>query len=142
MSKLDELTLVIVEDNPADLETLRIALEGANAEPMIMAFENGIDALRYLQSSGSLCDLIILDLNLPRMNGFEILSEIRTIERLGPTTVIIMSGSDHPTEVAECYRRGATACIKKPCYVSEIEMAGSRIAQYLREAEQRRTPAA
>ena len=140
----EHFTIVVVEDNPADVETLRIAFELAEFEPTIVAFDYGSDALKYLGANGygfsepRACDLVILDLNLPRMSGFEVLERIRGTQHLRSLPIIVMSGSQRLDEIKECYRLGASSCITKPSHLPEITAVGTRIVGYLRETRVKR----
>jgi CheY-like chemotaxis protein len=98
--------IVLIEDNPADAEILRFALSEADAPVEIIQFGTGPQALHYLGANsappaeGSFsCDLVLLDLNLPIMNGFEVLGHIRGTKHLKTLPVVVMSGSKNAEDI-------------------------------------------
>ncbi len=128
------LRIVLVEDNPADAEMLKRALERAAAGTEIKLFEDGAKALDYLtaesRNGGRPCDLAVLDLNLPGLNGFAILERIRSSETLRGLPVVVMSGSSDPSEVARSYAAGANSYICKPAHLDEIYQMAAHFVAY------------
>ena len=129
--------IVVVEDNPADAEMLRVALAQAGAPVDIEVMPNGQAALEYLgvvegkSPNGSHpCDLVLLDLNLPCMNGFEVLERLRKAEHLKTLPVVMMSGSSNNEEIDRSYRLGANSYICKPPHLQEIFSTAERIVHY------------
>jgi len=109
--------ILLVEDNPADAEMLKVALEETDYAVEIVLLTGGAEALEYLTCAPSAhppCDLIILDLNMPRMNGLEVLEKIREADYLKALPVVIMSGSKNGLEIDQCYALGANAYVEKP----------------------------
>jgi CheY-like chemotaxis protein len=131
-------SIVVVEDNPADAEILRIALDKENAGIQITRFETGADVLEYFSvnsrsaSMACRCDLILLDLNLPKISGFEILQRMRRAEHMKTIPIVVMSGSSNPEEIARCYRLGATSYIHKPSHLPEIFAVAQQVVKMLR----------
>ena len=132
-------SIVVIDDNPADSEMLRVALAEAGAPVDIEVMPNGQAALEYLgviegkPPSGSRphpCDLVLLDLNLPCMNGFEVLERLRAAEHLKMLPVVMMSGSSNNEEIDRSYRLGANSYICKPPHLEEIFSTAARIVQY------------
>ena len=119
------LRIVLLEDNPADAEMLGMALEQAGAATEIKVIADGVEAAEYFETidaaSGPLeFDLVLLDLNLPRMSGFEVLERIRAHESLKGLPVIVLSGSSAAPDVDRCYRAGANCYLCKPLHLDEI----------------------
>jgi CheY-like chemotaxis protein len=119
------LRIVLLEDNPADAQMLAMALEQAGAATDINLIQDGVEAVEYFErvDAGSVpreFDLVLLDLNLPRMNGFEVLERIRACENLKSLPVIVLSGSSAAPDVDRCYRAGANSYICKPSHLDEI----------------------
>lgn len=117
------LRILLIEDNPADAQMLRTALEKTGMPVEITHLKDGVEAVEYLATgrSGSRdCDVVLLDLNLPRLNGFEVLEHIRSCEELKSLPVVIMSGSANADEIDHCYQSGANSYICKPIHLDEI----------------------
>lgn len=112
-------TILIIDDNPADSRLIIEAFKHINE---IDRFEfsyahDGEEAINLLNSSVNLnlyFDLIILDLNIPRINGKEVLSFIRSNLVLAPTQVIVSTNSDYKGDIDECQSLNVDAYIQKP----------------------------
>ncbi|CAM2065028.1 Response regulator [Sulfidibacter corallicola] len=110
-------TILLVEDSPEDLRILRRALKRAGMDFPILHFEQGEDALRFLQRQSPAEDrpsLIMLDVNLPGIDGLEILRLLKADDRLQQIPVIMLTTTVDEHEVLECYRLGANSFIRKP----------------------------
>ena len=117
------LRILLVEDNPADAQMLRTALGKTGLPVEITHLRDGVEAVEYLaseQKPAKCCDVVLLDLNLPRLNGFEVLEQIRSCEELKSLPVVIMSGSSNADEIDHCYQAGANSYICKPIHLDEI----------------------
>jgi CheY-like chemotaxis protein len=132
--------IVVVEDNPADAEILRIALAREDAGVEMTHLKSGAAVLQYFgvgdltvesDASGG-CDLIILDLNLPEISGFDVLEQMRATEHLKSIPIIVMSGSGNPEEISHCHRLGATSYIQKSSQLPEIFGIAQRIIAMLK----------
>ena len=113
--------ILLVEDNPADVEIARRAL-GACASPVeLIVVRDGQEAVDYLGADGDGAtparrtpDLILLDMNLPRLNGLDVLRYIRSNPTLGGVPVVVLTTSRRPEDVREVYAAGANTYIEKP----------------------------
>ena len=119
-----------VEDNLGDIVLFREALRPLSLSVEISVATNGEEALRILHreapaASGSPVDLILLDINLPRKNGFEVLAELQHDPECHFIPVVVFSGTANPQEVNRCYELGANAYMVKPftlkAYVRKIQ---------------------
>jgi CheY-like chemotaxis protein len=126
------LRIVLVEDNLADAEMLETALQQTGAPVDIIRLDDGIKAIEYLTQNDILSrhDLVLLDLNLPRLSGFEVLERIRAHEDLKSLPVVVMSGSSDPTDIERCYRAGANSYICKPSHLEEIFFTVAQLVAY------------
>ncbi len=110
--------IVLVEDNDAELYLFQTALKDAKLQPHInlMVTRDGEEAITLLERIKGSTDvhLILLDLNLPRIPGKEVLKAIRKLEHLHATPIIVLSNSDDPKDVQECYELMADRYIQKP----------------------------
>jgi chemotaxis family two-component system response regulator Rcp1 len=128
MSKSDETktsVILLVEDNPADVKLTIEALEEGDSEFEIVTAENGIEALRLLYGDtpdGKKVhpDLILLDLKLPKMNGFEFLERIKNDDDLKRIPVIVLSSSKAEGDIARAYDLYANCYLVKPVDFSEF----------------------
>lgn len=129
-------SILIIEDNPDDgLLTMR-ALKKLNYKN-IRLVENGSQALDYLynqtgeESSEHLPpDLILLDLNLPIIDGFTILKKIRSSSSTKHTPVIVLTSSGEDKDIRKSYDLGANSYIRKPVDFIEFEKAATLISEY------------
>jgi CheY-like chemotaxis protein len=107
--------IIIVEDNVADAELVKIAVSELNL-PVRVHHATGNDDLYHFFDTNDLSDvvLILLDLNMPRVNGIEILKKIKTSDRKGAIPVVIFTTSSNKTDIFACYDNGANAYVYKP----------------------------
>jgi CheY-like chemotaxis protein len=126
------LHIILVEDNPADAQMLQTALEQADTPVEVVLLDNGMKAIEYLTGNNvpRPRDLVLLDLNLPRLNGFEVLERIRANDDLKSLPVVVMSGSSDPMEIERCYRAGANSYICKPTHLDEIFSTIEQLVTY------------
>jgi two-component system, chemotaxis family, response regulator Rcp1 len=126
------LHIVLVEDNPADAEMLEMALQQAGAPVNIVRLDDGVKAMEYLtrENASEQHDLVLLDLNLPRRSGFEVLERIRTRDDLKSLPVVVMSGSSDPLDIERCYRAGANSYVCKPTHLEDIFFAIEHLVAY------------
>lgn len=115
---LQPLKLLLVEDCPSDVWLIKEALKEASVPVQVTVAEDGVAALDYMrQVSEGKCvqpDLILLDLNLPRRNGREVLAELKSSPLHRHTPVLVMSSSRSGDDIRECYRLNANCYITKP----------------------------
>ncbi len=117
MNKERNFTILMVEDDHDDryITESFFAERGYNVN--VQFVEESDHVITYLEDctiEGSLPNLILLDLNLPKKNGYEVLKELKTHSQFHIIPVIIVSGTAFPNEVKECYRLGANSFIQKP----------------------------
>ncbi|HQV31664.1 MAG TPA: response regulator [Calditrichia bacterium] len=117
--KLNNPDVLLVDDNPADILITTKAFEEINPGVKVRAAQDGHTALEYLDrcegfEGSPLPKLILLDLNLPGMNGLEVLENVRSRPALRSVPVIILSSSAHQRDVEKAYRFGANSYITKP----------------------------
>jgi CheY-like chemotaxis protein len=122
--------VVVMEDNPADVLLIREALHEQGIEADLVVIPDGEAALEWA-STGARADLIILDLNLPRHDGIEVLERIRATPGLREVPVAIFSSSDSPQDRAGAEKLGADRFIPKPCTLDEFLLVGRDIKAML-----------
>jgi CheY-like chemotaxis protein len=116
---------MFVEDNPDDIEIARRAFKQSDLVSEVMLARDGQDVIDKLQperdeDDGPRPDLILLDLNLPRVNGFEVLERLRASERYRVVPVIVLSASARQEDVLRSYRLGANSYLQKPAVFEEF----------------------
>lgn len=116
-SKLIEILLV--EDNPGDVRLTRESLGEAKVRNNIVVATDGVEALECLRREGQYAnatrpDLILLDLNLPRMNGFEVLDVIKEDPNLKRIPVVVLTTSQAEQDIIRSYNLCASAYVNKP----------------------------
>jgi two-component system, chemotaxis family, response regulator Rcp1 len=113
------LQILLAEDNPGDVLLVAAALEEHHIEHELKVAHDGEEALAFFAHMGQpdsppCPDLVLLDLNLPRLDGFEILTEFRKHPLCGRTPVIVVSSSDTPTERRRMAELGVVQYFQKP----------------------------
>ena len=105
--------IMIIDDNHDDIEITRAVLEEIGREEDVEAAFDGVQALRRLRDGKRLPRLILLDLKMPGMSGFECLREIRADERLRPIPVIVVTSSSLDSDRHEAHAAGADGFLVK-----------------------------
>jgi CheY-like chemotaxis protein len=111
--------ILLVEDNPGDIFLTREALKSSRLWNHLSVVRDGVEALSYLRREGEFSgsvrpDLILLDLNLPRKNGGEVLEEIKAEEDLKRIPVVVLTSSQADEDILKAYGEHANCCITKP----------------------------
>ena len=113
-------TCLLIDDDADDREIFSMALSEANPGVECVMASSGFDALEKLKPVAFVPDFIFLDLNMPGMTGRECLKEIRKMDRLDNTPVIVYSTSSVHRDVQETRKMGANDYISKPTSISEL----------------------
>ncbi len=113
------IEILLVEDNPGDARLTLEAFKEGKVLNNLTVMKDGVEALAYLRRQGGYAsakvpDLILLDLNLPRMSGREVLMEIKGDERLKTIPVVVLTTSADEQDVARAYSQHANCYITKP----------------------------
>ncbi len=111
--------ILVVDDSCADVRLLREAVQEQGIVADLLTVEDGEQALAYL-AHGPRPDLVLLDLNLPRVDGREVLTAMKDDPELRAIPVIVLSTSSSPGDVADCYARHANSYIVKPMHLEEL----------------------
>jgi len=118
-------TVLLVEDNPGDVRLVREAFREGRMKHRLDVVGDGVEALAYLRRTGAYGavprpDLILLDLNVPRKNGHEVLREVKKDPSLRRIPVVVFSSSNAQRDVATSYDLYANCCIQKPGALEEF----------------------
>lgn len=120
--------ILLVEDDPGDQELTRRALLDGDVPHDLYIVEDGEEALDYLFRRGAyadaasypLPDLILLDLNLPKLNGKQVLEQIHGDPKLRRIPVVILTTSQQEKDIQQCYDSGASSYIVKPVAIDDF----------------------
>ncbi|HSZ12482.1 MAG TPA: response regulator [Solirubrobacteraceae bacterium] len=115
----DLISVLLVDDDPGDVLLVREAFEDNKVGNRLAVVSDGVEAMRYVRGEGQYAgaprpDLVLLDLNLPRKSGIEVLNEIKSDPSLASIPVIVLTTSDAEADIARAYRLHANAYIAKP----------------------------
>jgi two-component system response regulator len=130
--------ILLVEDNPDDVELTLRAFRKNNISNKIIVARDGVEALDYLYARGQydrrdekdLPVLALLDLKLPKINGLEVLRQIRSTELTRLLPVVILTSSSEEQDVIEGYKLGANSYIRKPVDFKDFEQAINTLGLY------------
>jgi two-component system, chemotaxis family, response regulator Rcp1 len=127
--------ILLVEDSPDDAALMTEALKESTLDVRVTLVEDGEEAIGYLRRQGAhhasrLPDLILLDLHLPRMNGHEVLAEIKQDPELRRIPVIVLTSSDSDRAYVLAYDLQANCCVSKPADQDQFVLAVKKIEHY------------
>ena len=127
--------ILLVEDNPADARLLQEIFKESKIYNKLHVVEDGVEALAFLRQEGkyineSLPDFILLDLNLPKKNGREVLEEIKTDEILKQIPVLILTTSQTEEDIIQAYDLRANCYITKPTDISQFIEAIKSVGEF------------
>jgi two-component system response regulator len=130
--------ILLVEDNPSDVGLTQRALAKSHLANEMIVVEDGQEALDYLFGNGQYANhdasdlpaLILLDLKLPRVDGLEVLRQIRANKRTSRLSVVILTTSKEEQDVAQSYDLGANSYIRKPVDFTQFVQAVEHLGLY------------
>jgi two-component system response regulator len=130
-------TILLVEDSDADAEMTIDALRQAKLANPIVHVEDGVEALDYLFARGEYAGkangvpaVVLLDIKMPRLDGIEVLREIRSSYKLKHVPVVILSSSREETDLARSWDLGVNAYVVKPVNASQFFEAVQMLGQF------------
>jgi two-component system response regulator len=127
--------ILVVEDNPVDQEMIVLAFQRASVENPVVTVANGQEALELLdaRSRRRVSDLpavIILDLNMPQMDGFEFLRRVKAEKRFAAIPVVVLTTSQFERDLTQSYALGASSCLTKPADFEQLVKIAAEVDQY------------
>ena len=133
--EVNPIRVLLVEDNPADVHLTKLAFESAHLAVHLEAVSDGEEALHYLQRGPGFedqrrPDLILLDLNMPKINGKQVLSVIKRDVLLKSIPVIIMTTSDADSDIVDMYNLQANTYMTKPIEFEKFIQAVLRLDEF------------
>ncbi|HSX02563.1 MAG TPA: response regulator [Candidatus Saccharimonadia bacterium] len=136
MQNYSEIEILLVEDNPSDVELTLRAFKKRNLANKIFTVSDGQEALEYIFATGRYADrnaevgpkVVLLDLKLPKVNGIEVLRKIKSDDHTKSIPVVMVTSSQENTDLKECYKLGVNSYIQKPVdfdkFVEVLSQAG------------------
>jgi CheY-like chemotaxis protein len=128
--------ILLVEDNPADADLTQVAFETAGGTPAeIEVLANGEEAINYLSRLGiyhdaALPQLVLLDLNLPRVGGLEVLAAIKSLEATRHIPVVVLTSSESSDDIVRSYQLGANCYLTKPFGLGAYREMARRLYEF------------
>jgi two-component system response regulator len=138
MRKHNEVDILLVEDNPRDVELTLRALQKRNLVNRLFVVEDGEEALDFLFCRGKYAErnlsrhpkVVLLDLKLPKLSGLEVLQAIRSDERTRTTPVVIVTSSQEDPDIKAAYKLGVNSYVVKPVEFDDFVEAMSQVGLY------------
>ncbi|MDP2034529.1 MAG: response regulator [Polaromonas sp.] len=129
------MNILLVDDQEDQAMLVKAAFEVARIEAVINYVSGGVECLAYLRkeldySAVRTPDLILLDLNMPQMNGFQVLEHLAADFQLKHIPVVVLTTSTNPTDVRKCYSLGCNSYISKPFDFDELAKAMGLMYRY------------
>ena len=138
MKNLDRVEILLVEDSPADAEMTRRALRKFNFGDRLSWVKDGAEALDFIFCRGAFADrdrartptLIVLDLKMPKVDGMEVLRQVKDDHLMRSIPIVVMTSSNEERDVTESYRLGANSYIVKPVEFGAFAAVVEKIGLY------------
>ena len=132
----ENIDILLVEDNRHDAELTMRALTKSELRNRLHWVEDGVEALDFIRGTGpyhgrdpnQFPKLILLDLKMPRLNGLDVVRELKSDERTRAIPVVVMTSSNQSRDIAESYRLGVNGYVTKPIHFMDLAEAISQIA--------------
>jgi CheY-like chemotaxis protein len=138
MTTVDDVEILLVEDNPNDVELTLRALQKQNLANKVFVVRDGAEALEFMFATGpfvgrkvaNLPKVVLLDLKLPKVDGIEVLKRIKGDERTKHTPVVMLTSSQEERDVLDTYNLGVNSYIVKPVDFSNFVHAVAELGVY------------
>jgi two-component system response regulator len=135
---INEVEILLVEDNPSDVELTLRALKKRNLANKVHVVRDGAEALEFIFSTGTYAErdinhmpkVILLDLKLPKVDGLEVLRIVKSDERTKVIPVVVLTSSKEESDLVESYRLGANSYITKPVDFDKFAQTVSEMGLY------------
>ena len=131
--------VLLVEDNPADINLVEEALEEAQLDCSLHIMRDGVRAVEYIERldaepDHSPPDVVLLDLNLPKIGGEEVLKRVRMSPKCEGVKVLIISSSDIPADRERMLKLGASDYFRKPSDLAQFMLLGVKVRAMIEDA--------
>ncbi len=127
--------ILLVDDNRADVDLMKEGLKQSKLSHVLSVVMDGEEAMGFLQRKGKYAsattpDLVLLDLNLPKKDGREVLAEIKGDPSLKQIPVVVLSGSEAETDIRAAYKLGANCYLTKPFSLDQLLAMVNSLAEF------------
>jgi two-component system, response regulator len=138
VTTIDDVEILLVEDNPNDVELTLRALQKQNLASKVLVVKDGVEALEFIFATGAFAHrkienrpkVVLLDLKLPKIDGIEVLSRMKNDERTRHIPVVMLTSSQEERDVLDTYNLGVNSYIVKPVDFSNFVHAVSELGLY------------
>ena len=138
MTTIDDVEILLVEDNPNDVELTLRALQKQNLASKVLVVKDGVEALEFIFATGAFAHrkienrpkVVLLDLKLPKIDGIEVLGRMKNDERTRHIPVVMLTSSQEERDVLDTYNLGVNSYIVKPVDFSNFVHAVSELGLY------------
>jgi two-component system response regulator len=142
--EFDNIDVLLVEDNPSDAEMTMRAFRKAQTNRRLFWVKDGVEALEFIRCEGEYAarnphdplKVVLLDLKMPRLNGLDVLRELKSDSATSKLPVVIMTSSNHDRDISECYRLGGNGYVTKPVQVEAFSEAVAQVGRYWLDVNQ------
>jgi two-component system response regulator len=138
VSDVDNVEVLLVEDSRHDAELMMRALAKCDVQNKLHWVQDGVDALEFIRCTGAYDGrdfaqrpkLVLLDLKMPRLNGLDVMRELKSDERTRSIPIVVMTSSNQSRDIAESYQLGANGYVTKPIQFADLSDTIARVAGY------------
>jgi two-component system response regulator len=123
-------SIILVEDNPDDERLTIRALKRGNIANEILVARNGEEAITMVLNADPLPSVVLLDLKLPKVDGLEVLRQIRAHERTHKLPVVVLTSSSEESDIVDSYDLGANSYVRKPVEIDKFTEAIRQLGMY------------
>lgn len=131
------MQILLVEDNPNDAELAMLAIERTRFAGKVVHVDDGLKAVEYLLGTGEHAGnapqrpgVVLLDLKLPKLNGIDVLTRVKSHERARDIPIVMLTSSREVSDIADCYRLGVNSYIVKPVNFDAYQDMMAQLIRY------------
>ncbi len=114
------IDILLIEDNPGDIELIKAGFDEARMAISLNVISDGEEAINFFDGDEKLPDLVLLDINLPKVSGFEVLKAIRSNDASSNIPVVVLTSSESESDVTNSYKGHANSFITKPVDINKF----------------------
>jgi len=124
------LNILMIEDDAIEVMKLHRTISSLDKSHAIVEMKNGVEAMAYLNSEAPFPDIILLDLNMPKLDGMEFLAILKSDSELASIPAIVLTTSNNPKDVLSCYQLGIAGYVFKPLSYEDYTLKIKQILSY------------